>query len=151
MKELKEMGIEMMVSVWPTVNVNSENFKEMNEKGYLIQADRNINAFLTLTDRQPDGPSYLHYYDLTNPAARKFIWKQVKKNYYDMGIRVYWLDADEPEIYPITHNNLRYHLGSAVGVGGMYPFLHQRAFFEGEQAAGEKEIVNLSRSAWAGT
>ena len=150
-KELKEMGIEVMVSVWPTVNVNSENYKEMNEKGMLIRADSNLNAFMSIADRHPEGPSYLHYYDSTNPEARKFIWEKVKKHYYDMGIRVYWLDADEPEIYPITHKNLRYHLGSALEVGCIYPFLHQRAFFEGESAAGEKEIINLSRSAWAGT
>ena len=150
-KELKEMGIEVMVSVWPTVNVNSENYKEMNEKGLLAQAYSNLNAFMSIADRYPEGPSYIHYYDSTNPEARNFIWEKVKQHYYDLGIRVFWLDADEPEIYPITHKNLRYHLGSALEVGCIYPLLHQRGFFEGESAAGEKEIINLSRSGWAGT
>jgi alpha-D-xyloside xylohydrolase len=149
--ELKDMGIELMVSVWPTVNVNSENFKEMNENGLLVQADRNINAFMTIQDRYPEGPSYIHHYDATNPDSRKFIWEKVKKNYYDLGVRVFWLDADEPEIYPIAHQNLRYHLGNAMEVGCIYPLEHQRGFYEGEKSAGEKEIVNLSRSAWAGT
>jgi alpha-D-xyloside xylohydrolase len=150
-KELKEMGIELMVSVWPTVNVNSENFKEMKEDGLLVQADRNINAFMAIRDRYPEGLSYLHYYDSTNPDARKYVWEKVKKNYYDLGIRVYWLDADEPEIYPIAHENLRYHLGSALEVGCLYPLEHQRGFYDGASSAGETEIVNLSRSAWAGT
>jgi len=150
-KELKEMGIEVMVSVWPTVNPNSENFREMNEKGLLVQAYNNINVFLPLADRYPEGASYAYYYDSTNPEARQFIWEKVKQHYYDLGIRVFWLDADEPEIYPITHRNLRYHLGSALEVGCIYPLLHQRGFFEGESAAGEKEIINLSRSGWAGS
>ncbi len=150
-KELKEMGIEVMVSVWPTVNANSENYQEMNEKGLLVQAYNNLNAFMSIADRHPQGPSYIHYYDSTNPEARKFIWEKVKQHYYNLGIRVYWLDADEPEIYPITHKNLRYHLGSALEVGCIYPLLHQRGFFEGESAAGEKEIINLSRSGWAGS
>jgi alpha-D-xyloside xylohydrolase len=150
-KELKDMGIELMVSVWPTVNVNSENYKEMNENGLLVQADRNINAFMTIQDRYPEGPSYIHHYDATNPDSRKFIWEKVKKNYFDLGIRAFWLDADEPEIYPIAQQNLRYHLGSAMEVGCIYPLEHQRGFYEGEKLAGEKEIVNLSRSAWAGT
>lgn len=149
--ELRGMGIELMVSVWPTVNVNSENFKEMNENGLLVQADANLNAFMTIRDRYPEGPAYLYYYDSTNPEARRFVWEKVKKNYYDRGIRLFWLDADEPEIYPITHQNLRYHLGGALEVGCIYPFMHQCGFYEGECAAGEKEIVNLSRSAWAGT
>ena len=33
-RELKEMGIELMVSIWPTVDYRSENFQEMKEKGY---------------------------------------------------------------------------------------------------------------------
>jgi len=33
-QELKEMGIELMVSIWPTVDYRSENFQEMKEKGF---------------------------------------------------------------------------------------------------------------------
>ena len=36
-EELKEMGIELMVSIWPHGGpASSENFKEMREEGYLI-------------------------------------------------------------------------------------------------------------------
>ena len=35
-KELEEMGVKLMVSVWPTVNQLSENFDEMKSKGYLV-------------------------------------------------------------------------------------------------------------------
>lgn len=31
-RELKEMGIQVVVSVWPTVDIYSENFEEMKEK-----------------------------------------------------------------------------------------------------------------------
>src|SRR6185295_7931111 len=94
-KELKEMGIELMVSVWSTVNANSENYKEMDERGLLVRADRNLNAFMTIQDSFPEGPSYIMYYDAMNPEARQYFWEKVKKNYYDIGIRVFWLDADE--------------------------------------------------------
>ena len=39
-KELKEMGIETVVSVWPTIDERSENFGTMSEMGYLVNADR---------------------------------------------------------------------------------------------------------------
>ena len=39
-RELQEMGIELMVSIWPTVDYRSENFQEMLEKGYLIRTER---------------------------------------------------------------------------------------------------------------
>jgi alpha-D-xyloside xylohydrolase len=31
-KELQEMGIELMVSIWPTVDRRSESYEEMLEK-----------------------------------------------------------------------------------------------------------------------
>jgi alpha-D-xyloside xylohydrolase len=39
-KELQDMGIELMVSIWPTVDRKSENYKEMLEKGLLIRTER---------------------------------------------------------------------------------------------------------------
>ena len=39
-KELKELGIETVVSVWPTIDERSENYGEMAENGYLVQTDR---------------------------------------------------------------------------------------------------------------
>ena len=35
-RELKEMGIELMVSIWPTVDHKCANYKEMRERGLLI-------------------------------------------------------------------------------------------------------------------
>jgi alpha-D-xyloside xylohydrolase len=36
-------------------------------------------------------------------------------------------------------------------LGCIYPFFHQQTFFDGLRAAGETEILTLSRSAWAGS
>ena len=46
-KELKDMGIETVVSVWPTVDERSENFWEMNGKGYLVHSDRGNGLHMT--------------------------------------------------------------------------------------------------------
>ena len=45
-RELKEMGIELMVSIWPTVDRDSENYEEMLEKGYLIRTERGFRTGL---------------------------------------------------------------------------------------------------------
>ena len=37
-RELKEMGMELMVSIWPTVDAGSENYEEMAELGYLTRS-----------------------------------------------------------------------------------------------------------------
>jgi alpha-D-xyloside xylohydrolase len=150
-KELKTLGVEVMVSVWGTVNMISSSYAEMQERDLLVKAERSNPAFMSIWDRYPIGPTLLTYYDSTHPEARKYIWNKVRKNYYDLGIRVYWLDADEPEIYPMHHENLRYHAGNGLEVTNIYPLEHQRGFYEGMQEVGEKEFVFLSRSAWAGS
>jgi alpha-D-xyloside xylohydrolase len=139
--ELKSMGIELMVSIWPTVEASSENYGEMEEKGYLIQIDRGVRIAL----------SGAVHFDATHPGAREFIWSKVKQNYYDDGIRIFWLDEAEPE-YALYHYDIfRYHLGPDVQVGNIYPALYARAFYEGMTAAGQTQVINLLRCAWAGS
>jgi alpha-D-xyloside xylohydrolase len=41
--ELKEMGIELMVSVWPQIDLQSENYDEMYRKGYLVKPEMGVN------------------------------------------------------------------------------------------------------------
>jgi len=151
MRELQEMGIRVMISIWPAFNVLSRNFAEMAARGYLIQTERGQLAHQLFVDRSVPGPAYIHYYDATHPDARKHFWRIVRDNLYRYGIKIWWLDACEPETYPIHPDHLRYHLGPGLAVGNIYPLLHVRGFYEGMKAEGETEIICLCRSAWAGS
>lgn len=150
-RELEEMGVKVMVSIWPTVNPASANFQEMQRRGLLVRTERGVPAVLLFTDTGFEAPVYLHYYDPTNPEARRFIWERVRDGYYRHGVKVWWLDACEPEVRPEDPGNMRYHIGNGAAVGNLYPLLHQRAFYEGMRAEGEEEIITLCRSAWAGS
>ena len=143
-RELKELGIELMVSIWPTVAFTSENYEEMLEKGYLIRTERGyrVGQFF-------EGNTL--FYDATNPGAREFVWEKVKKNYYDKGIKVFWLDEAEPEYMAYDFDNYRYYLGTDLEVGNIYPLEYARTFYEGMEREGQKNIVNLLRCAWAGS
>jgi alpha-D-xyloside xylohydrolase len=149
--ELEEMGVKLMVSIWPTVNALSRNFTEMVQRGLLIRTERGVPAHKSFQDNRPEGLSYAHFYDATNPEARDFIWEQVRAGYYRHGIKVWWLDACEPEINPLDPENLRFHLGNGRATMNIYPLLHARAFYEGMRGEGEEEIIALCRSAWAGS
>ncbi len=142
--ELKEMGIELMVSIWPTVDYRSENFTEMKNKGYLIRVEK---GFPISMDFQGNT---LHF-DSTNPGARDYVWKKAKQNYYDKGIRVFWLDEAEPEYSVYDFDNFRYYLGPDVQVGNIYPVMYAKTFFDGMKAEGQENIINLLRCAWAGS
>ncbi|PVH81439.1 glycoside hydrolase family 31 protein [Cadophora sp. DSE1049] len=143
-KELKEMNIELMVSIWPTVDTRSENYDEMLENGYLIRTDRGIRIGM-------DFEGNTIHYDATNPEARKYLWGKARNNYYDKGIKVFWLDEAEPEYSVYDFDNYRYHLGPNVAIGNIYPRDYAKTFYEGMEASGQKNIVNLLRCAWAGS
>jgi alpha-D-xyloside xylohydrolase len=142
--ELKSMGVELMVSIWPTVDQKSENFKEMEEKGYLIRADRGHRISMNFQGNT------IHF-DATNPAARQYVWDKVKKNYYKYGIKLFWLDEAEPEYTYYDFDLYRYYLGPVLEIGNLFPQHYARAFFDGMQAEGQKNIINLLRCAWAGS
>ena len=143
-KELKEMGTELMVSVWPTVQFDSENYREMLERGLLIRNDRG-----PLNHTEFVHPAV--YYDATNPEAQKFVWETAKRNYYDKGIRLFWLDEAEPEYMLYDYDNHRYYKGLCTEVGNVYPVDYAKGFYDGLTEAGEKEIISLVRCAWAGS
>ena len=143
-QELKEMGIELMVSVWPTVDRTCENYEEMLEKGYLIRTERGFRAGL-------DFQGATIHFDATNPGAREYVWNKAKKNYYDKGIRVFWLDEAEPEYTAYDFDNYRYYKGTNLRIGNTYPVDYAKAFYEGMEKEGQENIVNLLRCAWAGS
>lgn len=143
-KELKELGIETVVSVWPTIDERSENYGEMAENGYLVQTDRGNHNHMTWMGN-------IVFYDPINPGAREFVWKKCKENYYKKGIRIFWLDEAEPEYGPYDFDNYRYYAGPALQCTNIYPLMYAKGFYDGLKAEGEKDILSLVRCAWAGS
>src|SRR6266446_1876511 len=92
-RELNEMGVRVMVSIWPTVNPLSENFGTLRQRGLLVRTERGNGTVMQFIDNRPEGLVSLYYYDATNPEARDFIWEQVHEHYYQQGIKTFWLDV----------------------------------------------------------
>ncbi|MDR2303935.1 MAG: family 31 glucosidase [Treponema sp.] len=143
-KELKSLGIELMVSIWPTVDYRSENFKEMMEKGYLVRTERGVRVTMQAFGQEV-------FMDPTNPGTREFVWSKAKQNYWDKGVRIFWLDEAEPEYSAYDYDHYRYYLGTDLQVGNLYPLYYAKAFFDGMQKAGMANPLNLLRCAWAGS
>ena len=152
-KELDSMGVKLLVSIWPTVEVDSENYLEMVRRGLLVRTEKGVyalNIFRAITT----------YVDFTNPEAREFIWEKVKENYYRYGVKNFWLDEAEPEfggvglgydnVIAYDYDNIRYHLGNGLEVSSLYPFYYAKAFSDGLKSAGEDDYVLLIRAAWHG-
>lgn len=142
--ELRGLGAELMVSVWPQIATTSENYAHLRRNNLLVRAERGIDVHMAF-----EGPSA--FLDVTNPEARRWLWETCRRNYGAHGIRTFWLDEAEPEYGVYDFDNFRYHLGPNVQVGNVYPQMYARAFYDGQTADGETEVVNLLRCAWAGS
>lgn len=143
-KELKELGIETVVSVWPTIDERSENYGAMAENGFLVDADRGNHNHMTWMGNTV-------FYDATHPGAQKFVWERCRDNYYRKGIRCFWLDEAEPEYGPYDFDNYRYFAGPALQCSNIYPVGYAKGFYDGLKAEGETDVLSLVRCAWAGS
>jgi alpha-D-xyloside xylohydrolase len=142
-RELRELGIEPMVSIWPTVDTKSENYKEMLEAGLLIQVDRGLRINMNWMGETV-------FFDATNPEAGRYLWSKAKANYLAHGIKTFWLDEAEPEFGIYDFDVYRYAAGPALAVTNWYPVGYAKAFADGQAEAG-LERFNLVRTAWAGS
>ncbi len=142
--ELHSMGIKVVVSVWPSVDKRSKYFYDMLERGLLVKNER---GGLQNYDYQGD----CTIFDATNPEAREYVWNICKKNYYDLGIDMFWLDNSEPDLVKYDFDSLRYYMGPALEVSNIYPQYYSRLFYENMKKETDKPVVNLLRSAWAGS
>ena len=143
-KELKEMGIETMVSIWPQVDWRSENYEEMKQQGLLVKINSGIDVQMNFHGNNV-------FMDATNPRTRRYVWEKCKKNYADLGIRTFWLDEAEPEYTTYDFENYRYYAGPVAEKGNIYPREYARLFYEGQKENGQEDVVNLIRCAWAGS
>lgn len=141
--ELHEMGIEPVVSIWPTINPKSENYLEMSENNMLIRTENGQYGTFDFYGQQT-------FIDVMNPETRKFVWQKAKEHYYQYGIKTFWLDEAEPEVHPQQPSHLKYHLGNGAQVAQLYPYYYAEAFYDGLKAEGEIPI-SLTRAAYPGS
>lgn len=143
-KELKEMGIELMVSIWPTSNPLSENYVYMDDHNMILRTENGLYGMQDFYGQQD-------YIDTLNPKARDYMWRLVKKNYYDSGIKYFWLDEAEPGMVPNHYDNIRCCRGNFEEYALLYPYYYEKMFYEGLAGAGEKDIITLDRAGYTGS
>ncbi len=150
MKTIHNLNARLMISVWPKFYLNTENFKKLNDAGFMYPYN--------VREKTEDWLSYPYaYYDAYNPEARKMYWDQLNKHIFSKGIDAWWLDATEPE----TRSNQTAeemaermnpnYFGSGAKFLNAYPLFACKAVFEGQRSVKhDQRVFILTRSAFAG-
>jgi len=149
---IHNMGGRMMVSVWPKFYVDTEHYKEFNEKGWMY------NRAYEDGIRDWIGQGYLYgFYDAYAPEARELFWNQMYEHYYPLGIDAWWMDASEPNIRDCTDMDYRKALcgptalGSSTEFFNAYALVNADAIYNGQRGVdNDKRVFLLTRSGFAG-
>ena len=141
--ELKAMGTQLVISFWPHTEVKSDTYREMKEKNLLAETEGDLSHC--------DLFGTTAFFDMSNPETVEYVWEKCKKNYYDNGIHLFWLDEIEPTLSRKSPECHRLKAGKYQKIANLYPLLCEKAFYDSLTQEGETEIVSLSRCAWAGS
>jgi alpha-D-xyloside xylohydrolase len=158
-----QMHGRFMISVWPKFYVNTDNYKELDAKGWMyIQSP---------TDDIHDwvGPGYTNgFYDAYDPDARKMFWRQMDENLYTKynhdgiaGVDAWWMDASEPNVRDCTPMWYRKALSGPTALGtsteyfNAYSTVNADAIYNGQRSVwkgkqNEPRVFLLTRSGFAG-
>ncbi len=149
---IHNLGGRMMVSVWPKFYVETEHYKEFDEKGWMYTKayEDGIRDWI--------GQGYLYgFYDAYSADARKLFWDQMYEHYYPLGIDAWWMDASEPNIRDCTNMDYRKALcgptalGSSTEFFNAYALVNADAIYNGQRGVdNDKRVFLLTRSGFAG-
>eukprot|EP00118_Oscarella_pearsei_P013982 m.116749 g.116749 ORF g.116749 m.116749 type:complete len:430 (+) comp37585_c0_seq1:1063-2352(+) len=145
--EVEQLGMRIMVSVWPFSSPQSSSFKTLQEYIYVAQ-DGVGGQGIGFPNVNCKGFCYL--YDPTQARARSYVWSRIKAGYYNYGIKSFWLDATEPSSLNGPPPSTRYSNGYTEVNGRLFPEYHSRMIRDGLASEGEEDIVILMRSTWPG-
>ena len=143
-KKLHDDDVHFMISIWPTMDEKSENYKEMKDAGTLLSGVNICNAF--------------------DKAGRELYWKQAKKGLADLGVESWWCDSSEPLTpewghieKPLPENSYHEYLQASGDImppqkANAYGLYHARGMFEGQtRDFPDRPVLTLTRSGYPGS
>ena len=154
-----QMGGRFMISVWPKFYCNTDNYKELDAKGWMYhQAVKDdIHDWV--------GPGYVgSFYDAYDADARKMFWRQMDENLYTKynkkgvpGVDAWWMDASEPNVRDCTPMWYRKALSGPTALGttteyfNAYSIVNADAIYNGQRSVlPNQRVFLLTRSGFAG-
>ena len=140
-RQLHDMGIQTMISVWPRFTPESRYYDFLLKKGWLLH----------LADGTPiNGLPYDRAgsdIDTTNPEAARWYWETIRDNILSKGFDSLWADETEPDLPP---DGSYFHIGPGTRYFNVYPLFHTAALYDGFRRDTQHRALILSRDAYLG-
>ena len=142
-----------MISVWPKFYCSTENYKELDAKGWMYHQ--------AVKDSINDWLGYMgSFYDAYSASARKMFWRQMDEclySKYKFGVDAWWMDASEPNVRDCTPMWYRKALSGPTSLGSSteyfnaYSVVNADAIYNGQRSVNPNQrVFLLTRSGFAG-
>lgn len=151
--EVHKLNANIMISVWPKFYPTTDNYKELDAKGYMlsknVEQEHNLDWI---------GPGYENgFYDPYPQEAQQIFWRQIRDNLNVLGFDAWWLDASEPDIHSNLSFRKRKEIMSPLSVGSgaeyfnSYALPNAEGVYKGERLTDpDKRAFILTRSGFGG-
>ncbi len=146
-REVHDLHMKLMVSIWPSIGNDTALAKELDSHGLRFEPLHWISKNARV-------------YDAYSPLGRQIYFKHVKSGLLDKGVDALWMDGTEIEVSSAMWNaqdNIRdtkalgrNALGDFTRYLNPYSLLTTQGTYDGQRATSEKRVFTLTRSGWAG-
>lgn len=144
-RQLHDMGLQSIISIWPRYETSGRYFNELDAKGLLLK-DKDGKSVDGLPFRSDRTGGLI---DATNPDARKWFWDHARDNILSRGFDYPWLDETEPDLVP---EGKFYSIGSGDRYHNLFPLVHVEGVAQGMRAwKPNKRVLILARAAYLGS
>lgn len=150
--EVHKQNARIMISIWGKFYPNTDNYKELDAKGYMWRRNVELGA------KDWVGPGYLNsHYSPYNKEARDIYYRQMKEGLAKYGFDAWWMDNTEPDVRSNTSPEefaeliTPTQMGPGALVHNAYSTMSSQAVYEGLKAdQPDKRQFILTRSGFAG-
>ena len=142
-----------MISIWASFGPQTQQFRELNEKGLLLPIETWPQSGLShIWPPRMDYPSGVKVYDAFSPVARDIYWKHLKR-LYDYGTDAWWMDSTDPDFFNPRESDYAHPVtgGTWRQLRNAFPLETVRGVYQAQRREGEnKRVFIMTRSAFAG-
>jgi len=142
-----------MISIWASFGPQTQQFRELNEKGLLLPIETWPQSGLShIWPPRMDYPSGVKVYDAFSPVARDIYWKHLKR-LYDYGTDAWWMDSTDPDFFNPRESDYAHQVtgGTWRQLRNAFPLETVRGVYNSQRRVGEeKRVFIMTRSAFAG-
>ena len=143
-----------MISIWASFGPQTQQFRELNEKGLLLPIETWPQSGLShIWPPRMDYPSGVKVYDAFSPEARAIYWKHLKR-LFDAGTDAWWMDSTDPDFFNPKESDYEHPVygGTWRSLRNAFPLETVRGIYQSQRTDGDdsKRVFIMTRSAFAG-